>query len=164
MAPGRIDRLKQAVQESRPGVCTERALIWTRYFRTPENRRKPPLIQMAEALREVLLQKTIRIYPDELLVGNFSSKRVGGSIYPELHGLVVLQDLLRFSKRKPARFKSPEKRSPNFSRSLPSGCSNFWDQGLSVQAPNVAFHRRSAHGPNLFHQRKRRHRPYRARL
>lgn len=100
MAADRIARLKQAVQESRPGVCTERALIWTRYFRSPENRRKPPLIQIAEALREVLLQKTIRIYPDELLVGNFSSKRVGGSIYPELHGLVVLQDLLRFSKRK----------------------------------------------------------------
>ncbi len=100
MATGRIERLKQAVQEARPGVCTERALIWTRYFRNRENQKKPPLIQMAEALREVLLQKTIRIYPDELLVGNFSSKRVGGSIYPELHGLVVMQDLLRFSKRK----------------------------------------------------------------
>jgi formate C-acetyltransferase len=55
---------------------------------------------MAEALRQVLLEKTIRIYPDELVVGNFSSKRVGGSIYPELHGVVVMQDLLKFSKRK----------------------------------------------------------------
>lgn len=100
MPPTRIERLKQAVQSARPGVCTERALIWTRYFKNRGNRKKPVCIQMAEALREVLLQKTIRIYPDELLVGNFSSKRVGGSIYPELHGLVVLQDLLVFSRRK----------------------------------------------------------------
>lgn len=54
---------------------------------------------MAEALRDLLLKKSIKIYPDELIVGNFSSKRVGGSIYPELHGVVVLQDIFRFSKR-----------------------------------------------------------------
>ncbi|MBA4392081.1 MAG: formate acetyltransferase [Desulfobacca sp.] len=96
----RIERLKKAVQSASPGVCPERALLWTRYFRDRENRKKTPAIQMAEALREVLLQKTIRIYPDELVVGSFSSKRVGGSIYPELHGLVVMQDLFKFSTRK----------------------------------------------------------------
>jgi pyruvate formate-lyase/glycerol dehydratase family glycyl radical enzyme len=96
----RIQRLKQAVQTARPGVCAERALIWTRYFKNRANRKKPVCIQMAEALRQVLLEKTIRIHPDELVVGNFSSKRVGGSIYPELHGVVVMQDLLKFSKRK----------------------------------------------------------------
>jgi pyruvate formate-lyase/glycerol dehydratase family glycyl radical enzyme len=100
MPQKRIERLKKAVQSASPGVCPERALLWTRYFRNRENRKKPPVIQMAEALREVLLQKTIRIYPDELIVGNFSSKRVGGSIYPELHGMVVMQDLFKFSTRK----------------------------------------------------------------
>jgi pyruvate formate-lyase/glycerol dehydratase family glycyl radical enzyme len=100
MPQKRIERLKKAVQSASPGVCPERALLWTRYFRNRENRKKPPVIQMAEALRDVLLQKTIRIYPDELIVGNFSSKRVGGSIYPELHGLVVMQDLFKFSTRK----------------------------------------------------------------
>ena len=99
MDHGRIDRLKQAVQTAQPGVCTERALIWTRYFKNREHRKKHPTIQMAEALSEVLFQKTIKIYPDELIVGNFSSKRVGGSIFPELHGVVVMQDLLKFSKR-----------------------------------------------------------------
>ena len=99
MPGGRIERLKKAVQEFRPGVCTERATIWTDYFRKKENRSKSTYIQIAEALRDVLLKKTIRIYPEELIVGNFSSKRVGGSIYPELHGIVVMQDLFRFSKR-----------------------------------------------------------------
>ncbi len=95
----RIERLKKAVQTAKPGVCTERALIWTRYFRNRKNREKSIFLQMAEALRDVLLQKQITIYPDELIVGNFSSKRVGGAIYPELHGLVVMQDIFKFSSR-----------------------------------------------------------------
>ena len=98
-AAERILRLKQTVQESLPAICTERALLWTRYHRNAGNRQKPVTIQMAEALREVLLGKSIHIYPDELIVGNFSSKRVGGSIYPELHGIPMLEDLFRFRRR-----------------------------------------------------------------
>ncbi len=97
---GRIARLKSAVQETAPGICTERALIWTEYHRDRKNRKKHPCVRMAEALREVLLKKTIRIYPDEIIAGNFTSKRVGGSIYPELHGVPVMIDLFKFSTRK----------------------------------------------------------------
>jgi formate C-acetyltransferase len=95
-----VARLKAAVQQSAPAVCVERAVIWTRYHRPPANRRKPQVIRMAEALREVLTRKSIAIYPDELIVGNFSAKRVGGAIYPELHGLPVLEDLFKFPNRK----------------------------------------------------------------
>jgi pyruvate formate-lyase/glycerol dehydratase family glycyl radical enzyme len=95
----RIMRLKQSVQNTSPGICTDRARIWTSYHKNPENRKKSPHIQMAEALREVLLNKKIKIYPDELIVGNYSSKRVGGSIFPELHGIPVLMDIFKFPKR-----------------------------------------------------------------
>ena len=63
----RIQRLKSAVQDAIPGVCTERAVIWTRYHRKAENRIKSPHIQMAEALGTVLAEKTIRIWPDEII-------------------------------------------------------------------------------------------------
>jgi formate C-acetyltransferase len=96
----RVLRLKRAVQTATPAVCSERALIWTDYHRRRVNRRKPAPIQMAEALGEVLKRKSIAIYPDELIVGNFSAKRVGGSIYPELHGVPVMLDLFRFAGRK----------------------------------------------------------------
>lgn len=96
----RIGALKSAVQGTKPGVCIERAMIWTRYFRARENRRKSLYIQMAEALTEVLKNKSIRIYPDELIVGNYSSKRVGGAIYPELHGVPVIAEAHTFVKRK----------------------------------------------------------------
>jgi formate C-acetyltransferase len=55
---------------------------------------------MAEVLGRVLAEKTIRIWPDELIVGNFSSKRVGGSLFPELHGLPVMVDIFKLSTRK----------------------------------------------------------------
>ena len=96
----RIDALKAAVQNTKPGVCTERAMILTRYFKARENRKKSPAIQIAEALTEVLKNKSICIYPDELIVGNYSSKRVGGAIYPELHGIPVIAEAHTFAKRK----------------------------------------------------------------
>jgi len=96
----RIDALKEAVQCAKPGVCTERAMIWTRYFKDKENRKKSPTIQIAKALTEVMKNKSIRIYPDEAIVGNYSSKRVGGAIYPELHGIPVIAEAHTFAKRK----------------------------------------------------------------
>ncbi len=96
----RITRLKKTVQGAKPGICTERALIWTSYHKKAANRKKSPHVKMAEALREVLLNMRVVIYAEELIVGNFSSKRVGGSIFPELHGLPVMMDIFKFSKRK----------------------------------------------------------------
>jgi hypothetical protein len=78
------------VQSSRPGVRVERALIWTTYFRDRRHRAEPAPVQAAEALAKVLREKSVRIHPDELIVGNFSSKRVAGAIYPELHGVAMM--------------------------------------------------------------------------
>jgi len=55
---------------------------------------------MARALAHFLAHKTVRIYPHELLVGNFTSHRVGGLIAPELHGIASLFELSSFPKRK----------------------------------------------------------------
>ena len=41
-------------------------------------------MQIAEAVRHVLLNKTARIYPDEIIAGNCTSKRIGGILYPEM--------------------------------------------------------------------------------
>src|SRR4030066_122614 len=96
----RILNLKNAVQSATPGICSERALIWRSYFREKGNRKKPAVIAIAEALSRVLAEKSIAIHPHEIIVGNFSSRRVGGSIFPELHGLPVLLDIFTFNRRK----------------------------------------------------------------
>jgi formate C-acetyltransferase len=105
MPETRIKRLKEAVMSATPGICSERAIIWTDYFRSRRNRSKSPLIGIAEALSAVLERKSIAIHPDELIVGNFTSRRVGGSIYPELHGLPVLLDLGSFAARETNRLE-----------------------------------------------------------
>ncbi len=95
----RVWRLRSAVQVAAPEVCAERALLVTKYFRKRANRKKPTAVAKAEALRKILTEKTATIYDDELLVGCFSSKRVGGPIFPELHGVAMLEDLLAFRGR-----------------------------------------------------------------
>jgi len=95
----RVRRLRDTVQATRPGVCAERARIVTGYHKDRVNRNKPAVIQRAEALCQVLRRRTAKIYPDELLVGNFSSRRVGGSIFPELHGVAQLLDLHKLQTR-----------------------------------------------------------------
>jgi formate C-acetyltransferase len=117
----RVARLKAAVASAAPGLCPERAELWTEYFRSRANRRKPGCIGMAEALSFVLARKTVKVYPDELVVGNFSSRRVGGSIYPELHGLPVLLDLFRLE----SRATNPLELPPGAKRSL-LGLVPFW--------------------------------------
>ncbi len=117
----RVLRLKEDVQNAQPGICTERAVIWTNYFRQPGNRKKHVLIQMAEALQDVLINKRIKIYNNELIVGNFSSKRVGGSIFPELHGVAIMLDIFRFANRE----TSPLEISKKEIRQL-IGAAPFW--------------------------------------
>ena len=95
----RVWRLREAVRRARPGVCAERARIVTSYQRDRRNRNKPAPVQRAETLCQVLRLRSARIYPDELLVGNFSSRRVGGSIMPELHGVAQLLDMHRLETR-----------------------------------------------------------------
>lgn len=103
--PARVWRLRDAVQGARPALCTQRALLVTEYFRdlsadgTPTADGTPALAGRAGALQHILRQWRPRIWEDELLVGNFSGHRVGGSLLPELHGVAMLEDLFTFDQR-----------------------------------------------------------------
>jgi len=123
----RINRLKRQVQEYKRGICTERALLWTAYFKDRKNRKKAVIVQIAEALRHVLMNKSITIYPDELIVGNYTSLRVGGIIYPELHGVPVMLDLLKYPKRAVNPLKISRKQQFKLAMILP-----FWQNRFLV--------------------------------
>ena len=96
----RVRALHEEVLGTRNAVSAERAVLITRYFRRRANRAKPMVLQKAEALAYVLRHKHVRIYPGELLVGCFTPHRVGGEIFPELHGIAMLEDLFRFERRR----------------------------------------------------------------
>ena len=59
--PDRITSLKETLHRNKPAICPERALLWTDYFKKKTNREKPVAIQIAEAVRHVLLNKTVHI-------------------------------------------------------------------------------------------------------
>jgi pyruvate formate-lyase/glycerol dehydratase family glycyl radical enzyme len=117
----RIARLRSDVQGALPGICPERAVIWTEYHRSRVNRKKPAAIRMAEALSNVLMGKTIVIYNDEIIVGNYTSKRVGGSLYPELHGIPIMLDIFKFNTRKTNPLKISPKEIVSLLKIIP-----FW--------------------------------------
>ena len=117
----RINMLKQTVNDAKPGLCGERALTWTKYFKNKENREKHMYVQIAEALSLVLFEKSITIYPDELLVGNYSSYRVGGSPQPELSGILTLLEAFSIHKRKVNPLQISKEDSRNLFSILP-----FW--------------------------------------
>lgn len=99
-AIARLNKLKEAVTSSPYSVCIERAVLITEYFKMAKSKNKPVIIQKAEALAYLLIHKKVQIYPNELIVGSTTSKRVAGPLYPELHGLPVMEDLFNFSSRK----------------------------------------------------------------
>jgi formate C-acetyltransferase len=58
------------------------------------------IIRKAKTLRHLLRHKSVRIYPDELIVGNMGSRRISAIIQPELSGVFMATDLLWIDKRK----------------------------------------------------------------
>ncbi len=106
----RISALKQAVENAIPGICPERALLWSAYAKKRHNKKKNSAVQVAEALAFVLDNKSIAVYPHELLVGNYTSRRVGGMIAPELAGFTALAEIPAFPQREenPLEISAPD--------------------------------------------------------
>lgn len=95
----RVRALHAVVLAEPPALCIERALLVTRHAREHAGDGAPTVVHKARALAHIFHHKSARIYPGELLVGCFTSHRVGGGIFPELHGLAVLEDLLVIGRR-----------------------------------------------------------------
>jgi hypothetical protein len=95
----RVLALHEEILATPRALCAERALLVTRFFRDEADREEPIVVQKARAIAAILARKQVRIHPRERLVGCFTSKRVGGGLYPELHGVVMLEDLFRFGRR-----------------------------------------------------------------
>jgi len=95
----RVRALHQQILTTKPAVCSERAVLITRYLKRRKVRRQPVVLQRAGGLAHVLRDKQVRIHPSELLVGAITAHRVGGGIVPELHGVAMLEDLVHFRSR-----------------------------------------------------------------
>ena len=96
----RVQNLKKAVQAEEYAVCIERAMLWTQFSKNKNNKAKSRPVFIAEATRHVLRNKTVEIYPEELVVGNFTAHRVGGIIYPEMTGIAPMMEIFKIPTRR----------------------------------------------------------------
>ena len=96
----RFGRIKRELLSTHVNLCPERAVLITDYFKHRDNPMEPTIIRRAKALRHLLGQKSVKIFPDELIVGNMGSHRVSALIQPELAGIFMSTELLWIDRRK----------------------------------------------------------------
>jgi pyruvate formate-lyase/glycerol dehydratase family glycyl radical enzyme len=97
---GRFERIKKELLGAPVHLCPERALLVTDFYKRHDDPSDPVMVRKAKALRYILAHKSVRIYPDELIVGNVGSKRISAIIQPELAGVFMSEDLLWIESRK----------------------------------------------------------------
>ncbi len=60
---------------------------------------QPPVLVFAKALVEILARVELRVYPDELLVGNPTRHRIGAALHPDYGAQMLLPELDQLSTR-----------------------------------------------------------------
>lgn len=142
----RIRRLREAVLAAKPGVCLDRARIYTEVYR--KNECQPIIIRRALALRETLLRMSIWINEDELVVGCHASRPRAAPIFPEYSMNWVLEELDQFEKRPGDAFFLSDNDKRELAEVLP-----WWegktlaDKGYALMTPEM----RAVYNAGLVH-------------
>jgi len=100
----RVRDIQRDIRDAGYHVCLESADIKTDYHKE-HGFIEPLAVQRASVLRHVLNNKTVTVYPHELLVGNFTSKRVGGAVWVEYFGSAIVANLWSIDTQKPVGFQ-----------------------------------------------------------
>ena len=97
---GRFQRIKKELLGSRVHLCAERAYLVTDFYRRHDDPSLPMIVRKAMATRYILQNKSVKIYPDELIAGNMGSHRISALMQPELSGVFMGTELPWIDKRK----------------------------------------------------------------
>ncbi len=98
----RILRIRQAVHDAGHSLCLERPRLWLafRQSRKGKSLRHAPIdLQRAQAIAWIMQHRQPRIYEDELILGNMTSKRVAANYYFEGSSINILEDWMRLKNR-----------------------------------------------------------------
>ncbi|MFX1494603.1 MAG: glycyl radical protein, partial [Promethearchaeota archaeon] len=93
----RILKMKNKVVTAPHEVCIERARLFTESYKKTKG--ENPIIRFAKAMENLLLNMTIEIWEDELIVGNQCKKFFGTPLYPEINVEFLEQDVDTFENR-----------------------------------------------------------------
>ncbi len=109
----RVYAIQKDIRESGYHLCFEVSKLKTEFYRK-NGFQKPTHIHRAERLAYVLNKKKVIIYPHELLVGNFTSSRVGGQVWEEHYGILFTSILHQIHRQTPVSFQCSWKDRLNF--------------------------------------------------
>ncbi len=93
----RSKKMKERILNEKHRICIERARLLTESYKKTEG--EHPYIRFSKAFKNVLENMTIFIQDDELIVGNRTSKPLGGPLYPEIRVDWIQSDIDSISER-----------------------------------------------------------------
>ncbi|MHA1863849.1 MAG: glycyl radical protein [Candidatus Thorarchaeota archaeon] len=102
----RTMRIKQRMLDSDPTISSERAVLFTDYVK--DHLSEPTMIRLASAFAHVLDNMSIRIEPEELIVGNMGPTPRSCQIFPEYSWSWIEEELDTLDKRRTERFAIAE--------------------------------------------------------
>ncbi len=104
----RVLDIQRDIRGAGRALCIEASTLKTQYYRK-NGFKKPTPIHRAERLAHVLKNKSVHIWDKELLVGNFTSKRVAGQVWEEQYGVLDISFLYKINRQKPVSFECSRK-------------------------------------------------------
>ncbi|MDR1734522.1 MAG: radical SAM protein [Oscillospiraceae bacterium] len=114
----RVKRIRQELWEAPREICFETSFLKTDYYKKGKGFSKPVPIHRSERLKYVLGKRTIHVYDGELLVGNFTAKRVAGQIWEEQYGALYVTFLYKAARQTPVSFFSTKEERSRFYRDV----------------------------------------------
>ena len=99
----RVTRLRRDFLATTPYVCGERSYLFTEYWK--QSGGEPIALRRARAFDYLLRKKKINLYEGELIVGNQTRFRRGGSLYPEFATDWIEEELELLSTREASKFE-----------------------------------------------------------
>lgn len=130
----RVYAVQKDIRESDYHLCFEVSKLKTEFYKK-HRFDKPTHLHRAERLSYVLKNKKILIYPHELLVGNFTSKRVGGQLWEEHYGMLFASIVHQMDRQTPVSFKCSWKDKLTFYFKI----FPFWRKRALVMKVNKSF-------------------------
>lgn len=121
----RLAKAKDRMLSTKPSLCVERARIYTQVYR--DHPELPIVRRRSLALRRTLEEMTIYIEPDDLVVGNHSSRPKAAPIFPEYAVGWLLAEIDDIDKRVAEAYQA----SPETKAEIKEICA-FW-KGKTLQ-------------------------------
>ncbi|MEM3761914.1 MAG: formate C-acetyltransferase/glycerol dehydratase family glycyl radical enzyme [Archaeoglobaceae archaeon] len=130
----RIEFLRQRfISGKKPTVFVDRAKFYTEAMKTTEG--EPMILRQAKALKHVLENVPVVIFPEELIVGAMVKDPPGAIMYPEGVGLRIIAELDRIRERK----DNPLEISAGDIEVIKNEIAPYWaDKSLGAVAEKIA--------------------------